>query len=326
MSPWRPSLIPGKDIHLEIAFLSSFISAVVYGLVISLYISCFRSLLKAQHLHSKIRLRFLFTYSTFLLLLSTWAMVQQTISVITATFQPESGDGTGPLDSSWLSVTEDNPWFLPVDIWAADGFMVMFIVFSDIWILIMLDRQVWRCFVLYQGISRPFHLFLVVLLIFLSVMSFLAGLLIFIPIYIVGLGPVIALSLSAFSNIIFASLIVIRLLYHQRYLHKVLGRMHGSFYTRIMVMCVESSSLIIFFTVLYIVLYFSPARQGFIFPFFLLPHICIISPLLIIYRVAHGSDAETTVSPDTDHHTGDRRTGNIRFNSNRSTDIEPGEQ
>ncbi|KDR74036.1 hypothetical protein GALMADRAFT_227737 [Galerina marginata CBS 339.88] len=300
---------PGKDDSLQFTFLSTLVSGITYGLVISLYISCFRTLLKTQHLKSKIRRRFLFAYITFLLSLSTWAFVQQAFSITAEVFRPPFNRPSSPLFSSWLSLTESNPWFLPPAIWAADGFMV------------------WRCFALYQGISRRSHIFLVSLLVLLILMSLVAGLFVLVPVDIVGLGPAITLGLSAISNIVLAALIVFRLLYHQRYLRKTLGHSHGSLYTRIMVMCVESSSLIVVFTVLYIVLYFEPSSVGYDLPLFLLPHICVISPLLIVYRVAHGTEAKTTVwRADVDNLTGDGQRGNIRFISECSTSIGQGER
>ena len=53
------------------------------------------------------------------------------------------------------------------------------------------------------------------------------------------------LSLSTLVNIILAVLIVSRLIYYQRHIRNTLGVEHGSPYTNIITMCVESSALVV---------------------------------------------------------------------------------
>lgn len=78
-------------------------------------------------------------------------------------------------------------------------------------------------------------------------------------------------------NVVLSALIVLRIRYHQSYIRKALGSAHGSLYTRIMVMCVESCSLIAVFELVYLILTFQPEALGFYsqYPFFLLPHVCV---------------------------------------------------
>ncbi|PPQ82746.1 hypothetical protein CVT25_009300, partial [Psilocybe cyanescens] len=57
----------------------------------------------------------------------------------------------------------------------------------------------------------------------------------------------VSLCISAFANILLATLISVRLIQHQRHLRKTLGKSHGSLYTRVITMCVESSALIVMF-------------------------------------------------------------------------------
>ena len=64
------------------------------------------------------------------------------------------------------------------------------------------------------------------------------------------------MSLSALVNIILAALIVFRLIYHRRYVRNTLGVEHGTPYTNIIIMCVESSALMVIASVLFIILYF----------------------------------------------------------------------
>ena len=87
--------------------------------------------------------------------------------------------------------------------------------------------------------------------------------------------PVGLALLSTVANIILASLIILRLVRHQRHIRKVLGVAHGSPYSKVITMCVESSALIIIFSAAYIVLgYMRPTGSVFI-PLLLLPHICV---------------------------------------------------
>ena len=64
------------------------------------------------------------------------------------------------------------------------------------------------------------------------------------------------ISLSALVNIILAALIVSRLIYHRRYVRNTLGAEHGSPYTNVITMCVESSALMVIASGLYTVLSF----------------------------------------------------------------------
>jgi hypothetical protein len=66
------------------------------------------------------------------------------------------------------------------------------------------------------------------------------------------------ISLSTLANIIFAVLIVSRLIYHRRCVRNALGVQHGSPYTNIITMCVESSALMVIVGSLYVIGCFVP--------------------------------------------------------------------
>jgi hypothetical protein len=86
-------------------------------------------------------------------------------------------------------------------------------------------------------------------------------------------NPVFTL-LSAFVNIIFAALIVSRLVYHRRYVRNVLGAEHGSPYTSTITICVESSALTVISSGLFTILYFvSPMGKFFVYD--IIPHIYV---------------------------------------------------
>ena len=143
---------------------------------------------------------------------------------------------------------------------------------------------------------------------------------------------------SSLVNIILASLIVLRLVRHQRHVRRVLGAEHGSAYSKVITVCVESSTLIV--AVCIVLVLTQPTGSEFI-PLLLLPHICVgglendsminarlrffvrniiqvISPLLIVYRVAKGHDTTTTLPPS------EQEMAQIRFNnppSSREGDV-----
>ena len=78
--------------------------------------------------------------------------------------------------------------------------------------------------------------------------------------------------LSTLINIILAVLIVFRLIFHQRHVRNVLGAEHGSLYTNVIIMCVESSALMVITSSAYPAL----ASTGYSWiPFLLYPHICV---------------------------------------------------
>ena len=81
-------------------------------------------------------------------------------------------------------------------------------------------------------------------------------------------------SLSAIVNIVLAALIVLRLVYHRRYIRNTLGAEHGSPYTNIITMCVESSALMVIATVLYTVLSFV-SQTGIHIIYDITAHICV---------------------------------------------------
>jgi hypothetical protein len=70
------------------------------------------------------------------------------------------------------------------------------------------------------------------------------------------------ISLSTLANIILAVLIISRLVYRRRYVRNALGVQHGSPYTNIITMCVESSALMIIVGSLYIILYLVQKYSG----------------------------------------------------------------
>lgn len=275
-------LIPGPDVYLELKMLGTIISAIAYGIVIVLSGNCFLLLVKKRGIYSNRMRIFLVIYVTVMLAISTWAIIQSIWGITLLIFQ----DVNVP-ESLLISYSPDT---LPLAIWGADGFMI------------------WRCIVLYQDVARGPRVLVVVLLSLLSIFSLACGVLMFVGLNADdSLFTVVLIIFSLLVNIILALLIVLRLVHHQRRIQKVLGAEHGSPYSKIITMCVESSALMLIFSGVYAVLVFEQAN-GSLIPFLLFPHICVISPLLIVYRVAKGRSMTTTLKSS------ERATAQIRFN------------
>jgi len=92
------------------------------------------------------------------------------------------------------------------------------------------------------------------------------------------LSSTVLISLSLLVNIVLAALIVSRLVYRQRHFRNVLGEEHGSPCIDIMTMCVESSALVVIFSVTYTTVTFAqrqPDAYVALIPVQILPHICV---------------------------------------------------
>ena len=255
-------------------FLSAILSAIAYGIVVVLSGNCFHLLLKKQDIYPNRMRMILRIYVIVMLLSSTWRLIGSIYWVMI--------DFSSKDISLFLYRSFEVP--ITVIVWGADGFIVrILIIFQEQRFTVQL--QIWRCLVLYQDVSRGLRLGIIVLLSFLSFASFgrpisvsiqivhknilvfgVATLVIALidrpdfvydayPVF-VAYASIVFLSLSTLVNITLAVLIVSRLVYHRRYIRNTLGVDHGSPYTNVITMCVESSALMVIATVLYISLSF----------------------------------------------------------------------
>ena len=122
--------------------------------------------------------------------------------------------------------------------------------------------------------------------------------------------------ITTIINIIAAVLIAARVIYFQRYIKQTVGSDRNNQYTTVIIICIESSALIVLFSILFIVLFLTNSPASFIFIQSLVhinvrvhnlllscknreSYVClkywVISPLLIVYRVALGK--AVTCSP-----------------------------
>jgi hypothetical protein len=148
-----------SDQYVKIELLATTFSATAYGIVIVLSGNCFHLLQNKRGIYSNRMRFFLCIYVIFMLLCSTWSLLQ----------------------SVWLcmvNVTTKIPSYLyvfelefPLAMWGADGFMVRILIIHHEQCFTM-QLQMWRCLVLYHDVSRGPRVVIIVLLSLLSFASF----------------------------------------------------------------------------------------------------------------------------------------------------------
>ncbi|KDR73864.1 hypothetical protein GALMADRAFT_212106 [Galerina marginata CBS 339.88] len=191
-------------------------------------------------------------------------------------------------DESGGSWFNSIPVAFPFTVWAADGFMI------------------WRCIVLYQGVSTMYRILLISAVFLLALISLgltrnsrsaishgydsAAGSIYLIPfsshakeiLFSYESGPMyqafdraalIVPTASTIVNIVLSALIIFRALYHQRHSRTALGTAHASIYSQIVALCIESCALISIVGVVYMVIVLSNL-PGMEVPLYLLPQIC----------------------------------------------------
>ncbi|KAF8885410.1 hypothetical protein CPB84DRAFT_134392 [Gymnopilus junonius] len=259
----------GPDIYTESQTLSALLSAISYGVVISLYLLCCHSLLNGRNNYSARKKGFFLSYATILLSLSTIAVVEDTRSLLINTY----------FDEIFFSVP--SAAVIPCGIWAADIFMM------------------WRCVVLYQGSSKVTRIILFSVIVLLLLASIVSG-----SISLVAqMGDfeesmsfyfLILISISFVVNVTLSLMIFVQIRRHQRNIVQVLGSSYGALYTRIIILFVESCGLIAIWN-LGCMISFVLSFTGLQIFLTLFPHILALSPLFVVYRVAHGMEVTTTI-------------------------------
>ncbi|KAF9558622.1 hypothetical protein CPC08DRAFT_709449 [Agrocybe pediades] len=265
---------------LESLMIATVVAGICYGILAMLCFNCFAVLLRSKsHLYpSSKRVRaFLLVYVVIMFLLSTGALVQQ-IGLMISTFLRLGVDGMVRVEvgmSPWDFALV--PYTMSLIIWGADGLLM------------------WRCIILYQGIPRTGEWLIKVLLVILLLASLGFGMCYYVTQAmhsdIAGSLPFVITIVTPTVNFILTGLLAVRILYQQVQLRRLLGSAWSrqSPYTNIAMICIESSALIVVVAIACITTLGSPWN---VFPYFLQPHICVISSLLIVYRVAQGRSWE----------------------------------
>ncbi|KAF9476254.1 hypothetical protein BDN70DRAFT_882688 [Pholiota conissans] len=263
--------------------LGTFLAAIAFGIVAVLVLSTLQILLGKTRIYSRTMQLTLLCYIFFMSSMSLLALVQQVVFTIKkVSHEVELGT-----DASGSQI--DQTVALPFAIWGADIFLL------------------WRCTVLYRGVSK-LQQAAVLLVVFTAGLSSLgSGIFFFFTgkytdTHLSNFPTVFAVASSGLVNILLRTLIVSRILYHQRYVQKAMGTPYASIYTKIMTMCVESCAMTSICGAVFLGLYYSKdehQKLASVIPLILLPHICILTPLLLVYRVARGRNVTTLAVSET---------------------------
>jgi len=146
--------------YFEIELLAAIFSAIAYGTVVVLAGNCVHLLQKERNIYPN-RMRILLSIYVIVMLLSSTCRLIGSICQLM--------DAITPLPTG--------VWFnsfgltLMVTMWGADGFMVR-ILFTHQDQSFTIKLQIWRCLVLYQGISGGSRVVIIVLLSLISIASF----------------------------------------------------------------------------------------------------------------------------------------------------------
>lgn len=86
-------------------------------------------------------------------------------------------------------------------------------------------------------------------------------------------APLYFISATMAANIAVTTLIITRLLHHQKWVSGLLGKDHGKVYQQILFMCLESAVPVILMDIIYIVCFLRPRKMGSTIPYECLVHI-----------------------------------------------------
>ncbi|KAF8869582.1 hypothetical protein CPB84DRAFT_1803851 [Gymnopilus junonius] len=143
--------------------------------------------------------------------------------------------------------------------------------------------MIWRCTVLYSGVSL-LHRRIILAVCFIMTVVSTAGIA---PFGSTNLTLVIFSAITLTVNCTVTFLIVGRLLYHRNYLSETLGPCHGSPYMRLTALFIESASLVVIFDIALIILAGVEPQKGHPLVLGMMVQIYAISPFLIIFKVAY---------------------------------------
>ncbi|KAF8809300.1 hypothetical protein BYT27DRAFT_7094663 [Phlegmacium glaucopus] len=264
------------SLYFELWMIGVIISAMVYGVVLSLTLSYIPLLLKTSYDISRRMRNFLLEYVTFMVAFSTVYIITIIIALRNSMF----GGPLSRFNCDLVPFTLENgiPGVMCTMLasWGADGFML------------------WRCAILYEGVSQPRRIALITVLVSMGVSAILLCLVAILPFS--GYSFLVVAAVAVSLNVVTTTLITLRILYFNRYIQKTVGLERDSPYTTIIIICVESLALIVVFSLIFLILYLRPGG-AYVIPMQSLVHVYVISPLLIIYRVARRKSATIRQRP-----------------------------
>ncbi|KAF9533626.1 hypothetical protein CPB83DRAFT_845591 [Crepidotus variabilis] len=287
--PYNPSTSPangfrpGPQDYYESWLIGTVFSAMSYGVVLTMAVTCFHLLLKNPYSPTLSVRRFYYGYIISMVMLSTATMVSA-ISSLSGEMFKEQPLGTRLPEPSLPVRTWGAP-FITMATWGADGFMM------------------WRCYKLYLGnqkthpMSRFTRISICMFLFSLAAISIGSGVTFIIVKMDKGWLLAIFIAVTAVVNIALAVLITGRILGHRAKLREDFGPESTSPapYKKVIEICVESAAIMVVFNIVYLAMDFEEFL-GTVILINILVHVYTISPFLIIYRVSHGNMKSVPVS------------------------------
>jgi len=277
---FRPDLPPDVILNEHAWLQGAFLGAVAYGILVPLYAVTFSILWKQRNQANRTQNLIFIGYTSIIFIMSTLCTGGMLQFAQESFIDGRNIEG-GP------SAFENVMFSLPVDM-LVNAMMLMTSWFCDI-------INVWRCYVVYKGCRvNSWLVNLVPILMYIA--SIPLGILllkqvgtpaqsVFVTSGINYTIPYYALSLSL--NIFVTLLIVLRLVVYRWRIVKAMGPGHGSQYTSLAAMIVESAFLYSAFALLFLVPF---ALNSPITPIFMqgISLVQAVSTMLIIFRVATG--------------------------------------
>ncbi|THH03571.1 hypothetical protein EW145_g6170 [Phellinidium pouzarii] len=268
------SLDPALQSLLDISYTGSNMASICYGAYLCLALSNIYYLIRRKS-------RILLAYTIFMLCVTT---IYMGVAINYSQHQIIDDPTSPDLLSVWPQVVVAAAY--TVNTWFTDGYLL------------------YRCYVIWTGHFQMLVMILPVLTYLGSIGTSIANVVFTAnpgstySSHLVQVFGTANWSLSLSLNVMLTGLIAGRLLRYRAKLRKVLGPNHGKVYTNILAISVESAALYAIFEIMVLVTFLknSPTENVF-FP--MTGNIQVITPNLIILRVAKGISFTTEDSKDT---------------------------
>ncbi|KAK0446607.1 uncharacterized protein EV420DRAFT_898063 [Desarmillaria tabescens] len=277
---WTPNESPRVLLSERSWFAGIFITAVAYGVALTLSVQCLSLLIRSINPSNyKIKMFWIFYVSLLFICATLYAAAGAKINefaFIDYRLYP-GGPSAFEYDYFWLPVNAMGNTFFIIANWLSDAVVV------------------WRCVIVYADCGYPQWAILV-----LPVLAYLASFTISLMWLIQVCNPNYSpwvfknvnfttpfLYVSLALNIVMTLAIVLRLLMYRWRISRIMGKRYGSQYTNVVTMLIESAALYSTFSMLCIIPFSlnHPIQNVFIQVF---SEAQIVSTLMIIFRVARG--------------------------------------
>ncbi|KLO16594.1 hypothetical protein SCHPADRAFT_847980 [Schizopora paradoxa] len=302
---WGPNESASVVLSEEAWLQGAFVSSIAYGALLVLFIQCFSLLLK-QTKRSNYRSKVPFLVIVFLIFMFGTFFMSTSMKFNQLSFIENRNYPGGP------SAYENDMFAIPVDSLGNVSFTL------SQWLCDALI--IWRYMLIFKGCNAPIWI-VVTLPVLLFLGSFVVGILFLLqlsatsPFVSSGINWTIPyFSISLAINIFVTIAIVARLLLFRRRIASVLGPNHGSQYTSVAAMIIESAALFSVFSILFLVPFGLNSSVSQIF-LQSMGQVQACATILIILRAASGKawSAETQTTLMSKHQPPRRTLGSIQM-------------